>query len=56
METWVIAVLLKPFAALVVFGLLAVLRIYLLRRMKPGWLKSVLLKPIGRSAKQPQPR
>ena len=43
---WVLAVLLRPIAALIVFGLICLpVRLLVQKRMKPGRLKSLLLRP-----------
>lgn len=48
MEPWVWAVLLKPFAALFLFGVICLpFRLLVQRRMKEGRLKRLLLKRVG---------
>jgi hypothetical protein len=49
MEPWLIGVFLRPFAALVIFGLIALpLRMLLSRIIPEGLFKHILLRPIGR--------
>ncbi len=49
MEPWVLAIILKPFAALVLFGLIALpCRLLVQRHMKEGKLKRFLLTPLDR--------
>ena len=49
MEPWVLAVVLKPFAALVLFGLIALpCRLLVQRYMRDGKLKRLLLTPLDR--------
>lgn len=48
MDTWVLAVLLKPFAALFLFGVICLpFRLLVQRRMKDGRLKRLLLLRIS---------
>jgi hypothetical protein len=48
MDTWLIAVILKPLAALVLFGLICLpARLAVQRFMADGWLKRLLLKKIS---------
>jgi hypothetical protein len=50
MEPWLIGVVLRPFAALVLFGLIALpIRMVLYKFLPDGWLKRLLLRPIGKS-------
>jgi hypothetical protein len=47
--TWLLAVILRPFAALVLFGLICLAtRLAVHRWLRPGRLMSLLLKPVGR--------
>jgi hypothetical protein len=49
MEPWLIALILKPFAALVLFGLICLpIRIAVRRWLPEGRLKRILLRPISR--------
>lgn len=44
MEPWLIAILVKPFAALALLSAGAVGTVAVQRHMKDGWLKSLLLR------------
>lgn len=47
--TWLIAVVLRPFAALVLFGLICLpVRLAVQRWVPPGRVKSLLLRRVGR--------
>lgn len=47
--TWALAVVLRPLAALVLFGLICLpARIFVQKRMKEGPLKRLLLRRVGR--------
>jgi hypothetical protein len=47
MQPWLIALLIKPFVALIVFGLICLpIRILVEKKLKDGKLKKLLLKPI----------
>jgi hypothetical protein len=49
MEPWVIAVVLRPFAALVLFGLICLpARLAVQKYMRDGAFKRLLLKRVGR--------
>ena len=48
MEPWLLALLIKPFVALVVFGLICLpARLLVRSKMRDGKLKRFLLRPIG---------
>lgn len=48
MENWLVALLIKPFVALVVFGLICLpIRLLVKAKMKDGPLKRFLLRPIS---------
>lgn len=52
MEPWLLSLVLKPFIALLVFGLICLpARLILLRYMKDGKLKRLLLRPLGKAQK-----
>jgi hypothetical protein len=49
MSTWLLALLLRPFAALLLFGLICLpARMLVQRKMRDGWLKRLLLKRVRR--------
>lgn len=51
MEPWLIGVILRPFGALFIFGCIALpIRMALHRFMPDGWLKRLVLRPIGEKA------
>ena len=51
MEPWLIGVVLRPFGALIVFGLIALpIRMLLYKFLPDGWLKRLILRPIGKRA------
>ncbi len=51
MEPWLIGVILRPFGALFIFGCIALpIRIALHRFLPDGWVKRLVLRPIGQKA------
>ena len=57
MEPWLIAVLLKPFGALILFGLIALpIRLAIERWLPAGWLKEQLLRERWHSCASRKPR
>ena len=52
MEPWLLSLLLKPFIALLVFGLICLpARLAVHRYMSDGKLKRFLLRPLGKTQK-----
>ena len=57
MEPWVIGVMLRPFGALLLFGVIALsIRWAIQRYMRDGWLKRQLLAERGQSIASHHPR